>query len=156
MTNVFQKVKEVTKKPVGIKININGYNNRQLLTPQSSAQFIATLKPDFVELTSGNDVGTKFARLRPKSAGAYYLERDLPLFMAYVKNYFQDNPRPLIICTGGFENIVEASKCLLDGADMAGFGRKFLRNPLFLKDYDTQKCTKCNQCQSSGKCMLNW
>lgn len=28
ITNVFNQVREVTKKPVGIKININGYNNR--------------------------------------------------------------------------------------------------------------------------------
>lgn len=28
ITNIFNKIKEVTKKPVGVKININGYNNR--------------------------------------------------------------------------------------------------------------------------------
>ena len=28
ITNIFRKVREVTKKPLGIKININGFNNK--------------------------------------------------------------------------------------------------------------------------------
>ncbi|KAH0577519.1 FAD/FMN dependent oxidoreductase [Spironucleus salmonicida] len=142
LTDVFNAVKPIIY--AGVKIQSNDFMTQIGVNYEFSLNICKTIPFDFIEISGGGrDERSAFLTGRDDKSDTFYYQ-DMVKLMD--KQFLEDN---FIIVTGGFQNIEDAKKALQLGCKMVGFSRKFIRNPMFLKN-DNSICVRCNLC--SKKC----